>query len=247
MLQLQVATLVAAPLTVAFDVARAQGHPWPFPLREVWSDRPAGDLYVAGPGHGWRWVAHARRFTPTASGTLVTDEVDAGSLLGPGADRLLGRRVRRAVTAHLDACTAAAELRARDVVQVVGAAVVDGDRVLVAQRRGGVFDGRWEFPGGKVEPGEAQLDALVRECREELGGTVRPQGFLGEVVLDVAIGGAPRGSSTMRVWWARPGEGELVAREHTALRWVTADELDALDWIPADRPLLPAVRAALRP
>jgi 8-oxo-dGTP diphosphatase len=146
---------------------------------------------------------------------------------------------------HLDAFAAAAARRALDVVQVVGAAVVSGGRVLVAQRSGGPYDGCWEFPGGKVEPGESDLSALVRECEEELGVTILPQAFLGEVVLDGVVGGGEPSSSTLRVWWALLPSGQPVAHEHADLRWITADELDALDWIAADRPLVPAVQALL--
>jgi 8-oxo-dGTP diphosphatase len=146
---------------------------------------------------------------------------------------------------HLDAYAAAAARVALDVVQVVGAAIVDGDRVLVAQRSGGPYDGRWEFPGGKVEPGESDLSALVREIQEELGTTIVPQAFLGEVVLNGVVGGGSPGSSTLRVWWARISGGFPVAHEHAALRWVRGDELDDLAWIDADRPLIPAVRTLL--
>lgn len=247
-LQLRFTTSVEAPLTVAFDVARALGRPWPAPLEEVASVRPVHDLYASAPS-ARRRVTHARRFTPTSEGTLVEERVDVGgSLPGPLgrlADRVLRRRLVRAMTAHLDAYAAAAAARARGVVQVVGAALVDGDRVLVAQRSGGPYDGCWEFPGGKVEPDEPQLAALVRECAEELGVVVTPERFLGEVPLDGVVGGGPPGASTMRVWSARIASGELVAREHAALRWVGAGELDDLDWIAADRPLLPAVRDLL--
>jgi 8-oxo-dGTP diphosphatase len=132
------------------------------------------------------------------------------------------------------------------VLQVVGAAIVDGDRVLVARRSGGPFDGCWEFPGGKVERGESDLSALVREIGEELDVAITPQAFLGEVLLDGVVGGGAPGASTLRVWWARISDGRLpVAHEHSELRWVGADELDDLAWIPADRPLLPDVRALL--
>src|SRR5205085_7027955 len=128
--------------------------------------------------------------------------------------------------AHHDALAAAAARRALDVVQVVGAAVVVDGRVLVAQRSGGPYDRCWEFPGGKVEPGESDLSALVRELREELGIDVLPQAFVGEVVLDGVVGGGTPGASTLRVWWARIGSGTPVAREHAELRWVRADDLD---------------------
>ena len=250
MSRLRFTTLVEAPLTVAFDVARALGRPWPTPLEEVVSVRPFRDVYAVGPGRGWRRLTHSRRFTATGAGTLVEEQVDwATALPGPlgrVVDPLLRRRVRRAMTVHLDGYAAAAARRALDVVQVVGAALVDGDRVLVAQRSGGPYDGCWEFPGGKVEPGEEELAALVREIGEELGVAVVPQAFLGEVVLDGVVAGGLPGASTLRVWSARVETGsEVTAHEHSELRWLTADELESLDWIPADRPLLPGVRALL--
>jgi 8-oxo-dGTP diphosphatase len=248
--RLRFTTLVEAPVTVAFDVARTLGRPWPAPLSEVVSERPWRDVYSAGPGHGFRWLTHSRRFTPTGAGTLVDEQVDWETrlprVLGTVVDELvLRRRVLRAMQAHLDGYAAAAARRALDVVQVVGAAVISGNRVLVAQRSGGPYDGRWEFPGGKVEAGESDLSALVRECEEELDVVVLPQAFLGEVVLDGVVAGGVPSSSTLRVWWARLESGEPVAREHLALRWVGADELDDVAWIGADRPLIPAVRALL--
>jgi 8-oxo-dGTP diphosphatase len=248
--QLRFTTLVEAPLTVAFDVARTFGRPWGVPLEEVLSLRPERDVHALPAGHGFRWLTHERRFSATGAGTLVDEQLDWETVLpgplGALADQtVLRRRVIRAMRAHLDGYAAVAARRALDVVQVVGAAVVRDGRVLVAQRSGGPFDGCWEFPGGKVEAGESDLSALVRELHEELGVAVRPQAFLGEVVLDGAVAGGAPGTSTLRVWWARLASGEPVAREHAALRWVLAEELAALDWIPADRPLLPAVRALL--
>ena len=249
MFRLRFTTLVEAPLTVAFDVARASDRSWSTPMREVESVRPHSDVHVAGPPGGRGRVTATRRFTPTAEGTVVDERIDGESgLRGPlglVADRVLRRRYERAARVDLAAYVVAAESRAREVVQVVGAALVDGDRVLVAQRSGGPYDGFWEFPGGKVEPGESQLTALGRECAEELGVVVEAGAFLGEVPLDGVVGGGPRGASTMRVWAARIVSGEPVAHEHAALRWVTVDELDDVEWIAADRPLLPAVRTLL--
>ena len=147
--------------------------------------------------------------------------------------------------AHLDAYAAAATRRAGDVVQVVGAAIVRGDEVLVAQRSGGTYDGQWEFPGGKVEPGETQLAGLVREIAEELGAAIEPEEFLGEVLLDGVVGGGAPGASTLRLWRARLTGGEPERREHAQLRWIRGDDLETLNWISADRPLLPAVRSVL--
>ncbi|WP_231486506.1 (deoxy)nucleoside triphosphate pyrophosphohydrolase [Candidatus Blastococcus massiliensis] len=248
-LRLRFTTLVEAPLTVAFDVARVLGRPWPTPLREVESVRPHSDVHTHGGPGGRRTLTHTRRFTATADGTRIDEEIVGGSglpgVLGVLADRAMRRRIVPAMQAHLDAFAAAAAARGRAVVRVVGAALVEGDRVLVAQRSGGPYDGCWEFPGGKVEPGESDLAALVRECTEELGVPIVPQEFLGEVVLDGRVGGGEPGASTMRVWSARVASGTPVAHEHAALRWVGLDELEDLDWIAADRPLLPAVRALL--
>jgi 8-oxo-dGTP diphosphatase len=248
--QLRFTTLVDAPLTVAFDVARSLGRPWTGPLAEVVSVRPARDVYAAPPSRRFRWLTHSRRFTATGAGTLVEDQVDwetgLPGVLGGLVDQVVLRpRVLRAMQAHLDGLAAAAARQALGVVQVVGAAVVRDGRLLVAQRSGGPYDGCWEFPGGKVEPGESDLAGLVREIGEELGVTIAPQAFLGEVLLDGVVAGGAPGISTLRVWWARLASGEPVAHEHRELRWVTADDLDDLDWIPADRPLLPAARALL--
>jgi 8-oxo-dGTP diphosphatase len=246
--RLRFTTLVDAPLTVAFDVARARRRSWPTPMTEAESLRPHSDVHVTPPT-GRARVTAVRRFTPTADGMLVDERIDGASglpgPLGLVADRVLRRRLERAVRADLAAYVAAAEARAREVVQVVGAALVDGDRVLVAQRSGGPYDGCWEFPGGKVEPGESQVAALERECVEELGVVVEAGEFLGEVPLDGVVGGGPRGASTMRLWAARIVSGEPVAHEHASLRWVRADELDDVEWIAADRPLIPAVRTLL--
>jgi 8-oxo-dGTP diphosphatase len=249
--RLRFTTLVEAPLTVAFDVARTLGRPWPAPLEEVVSVRPQRDVYAGRPGPGRGWVTHSRRFSATGAGTQVDEQVDwdtglPGPIGGFVDQVVLRRRILRAMQAHLDAYSAAAARLALDVVQVVGAAIVDEDRVLVAQRTGGPYDGCWEFPGGKVERGESDLSALVREIAEELGVAIEPQAFVGEVLLDGVVGGGEPGGSTLRVWWARiPDGGRPVAHEHAQLRWVGVGELEHLDWIPADRPLLPAVRALL--
>ena len=120
---------------------------------------------------------------------------------------------------------------------VVAAAIVDGNppRVLGAQRTYPAdLAGYWELPGGKVHDGEADLDALVRECREELGVTIAAAG---RVCDDVAV--AP--DVVLRVWWARLTDGRPSAVEHAQLRWLGRDELDDVNWLPADAPVMTAV------
>jgi 8-oxo-dGTP diphosphatase len=122
---------------------------------------------------------------------------------------------------------------------VVGAAIIQHGRVLAALRPRTSRLYGWELPGGKVEPGETLEDALVREIREELGCTVEVGRFL-DARVPVAKGwelvAAP----------ARITAGEPVPHEHEAIRWLGADDLAAVDWLPADRPLLASVEELLR-
>lgn len=121
---------------------------------------------------------------------------------------------------------------------VVGAAVVRGDRLLVAQRAyPDALAGRWELPGGKVEPGEDERAALVRECREELGVELAVTERVG---ADLPI----PGGRVLRVY-AATTDDEPIAHEHAALAWLRAADLDDLDWLPADRPLVPALQGLL--
>ncbi len=124
---------------------------------------------------------------------------------------------------------------------VVGAAIIEGGRVLACERSAppGVA-GRWEFPGGKVEPGEAETDALARECAEELGVRVAVGARVGR---DVRMA---HGRSVLRVYAARLLHGDQPkALEHAELRWLSAAELDSVDWLPADVPIVAALRPLL--
>ncbi len=128
------------------------------------------------------------------------------------------------------------------LIRVVGAAIVAGEppRVLAAQRDGPEqLAGLWEFPGGKAEAGEDDRDALVRECREELRVEVEVGVRVG---ADRIIGD---GTAVLRVWTARLVSGEPRPVEHRSLRWLAADELFEVDWLPADLPLVHALRGVL--
>lgn len=124
---------------------------------------------------------------------------------------------------------------------VVGAAIIMDGRVLACERSAPPeVAGRWEFPGGKVEPGEVETDALVRECAEELGVRVEIGDRLGR---DVRMA---HGRSVLRVYLARLLHGdEPKALEHSELRWLAAAELDTVPWLPADVPIVAALRPLL--
>jgi 8-oxo-dGTP diphosphatase len=119
---------------------------------------------------------------------------------------------------------------------VVGAAVLRDGRVLAARRTTpAAAAGRWEFPGGKVEPGESSASALVREVREELGCEVEVTGWLTGVV---PVG--ERHELTVAV--VRLVAGEPAPTEHDRIRWLGPDELDDVDWLEPDRPFLAGLR-----
>jgi 8-oxo-dGTP diphosphatase len=123
---------------------------------------------------------------------------------------------------------------------VVGAAIVHEGRVLAACRSAPAeLAGGWEFPGGKVEYGESETDAVVRECREEMGI---------EVAVGRLIGTQPiTDGGVLRVYLAEHLLGYPEPRQdHGEVRWLAADELNSVDWLPADQPMLAAVAAALR-
>ncbi|HND31141.1 MAG TPA: (deoxy)nucleoside triphosphate pyrophosphohydrolase [Myxococcota bacterium] len=122
---------------------------------------------------------------------------------------------------------------------VVGAAILRAGRVLAAQRGPGMSNsGVWEFPGGKLEPGETEPEALVRELREELSLRVRPLERLGLVQR-------PERRMQLAVWICELVEGEPVLLEHSAVEWVAADALHALGWAEPDLPFLPEVHRRL--
>lgn len=123
---------------------------------------------------------------------------------------------------------------------VVAVALIDGARRVLAARRVSPpsLAGMWEFPGGKVEPGEDELAALRRECREELDVEIEVGRLFGEIAL-------PRPGWRMRLWLGRVAAGVPVAAEHDDLRWLGVRELDDVPWLPADAPLVDALRAEL--
>ena len=123
---------------------------------------------------------------------------------------------------------------------VVGAAIIARGRLLAAQRAAPPeLAGGWELPGGKVESGETDEEALARECREELGVDVTVGWRIGE---DWPL----HNGYVMHVWTATIASGEPEALEHSDLRWLTEPELFDVPWLPADRRVLEAVRVHLK-
>lgn len=127
-------------------------------------------------------------------------------------------------------------------VRVVAAVIVRAGRVLCALRGpGGNIAGLWEFPGGKIEPGEQPREALGREIEEELACTVA----VGDEITTTTL---RDGAAVIELtsYWCEVTSGTPFPVEHDELAWLTADELDSLAWAPADLPAVAIVERALR-
>jgi 8-oxo-dGTP diphosphatase len=127
------------------------------------------------------------------------------------------------------------------VVRVVAGVLIRDGRVLAAKRAAGTREaGLWEFPGGKLEPGENDATALMRELREELGVTVLVGAHVG-----VSEHAYAHGTIRLTALACTLVDGEPAALDHAELRWLAPDALGEVEWAPADVPFLDAVRALL--
>ena len=127
-------------------------------------------------------------------------------------------------------------------VNVVAAVIRDGRKIFATQRGYGDYKDGWEFPGGKIEPGETPQQALAREIREELDIRIVVGEFLAGVEHDY-----PAFHLSMQCFWCTLVDGTPVLKEHEAARWLNPEELDSVDWLSADRSVIPLVQKELIP
>lgn len=126
-------------------------------------------------------------------------------------------------------------------IEVVAAIIRDGDRIFATQRGYGEFKDMWEFPGGKIEPGEDREHALRREIQEELDTTVSVGSLFSTVEYDY-----PEFHITLYCYLCNVESGDLELKEHEAARWLLPEELSSVDWLPADLSVIERLREILR-
>lgn len=126
-------------------------------------------------------------------------------------------------------------------IRVAAAIIAHENKIFATQRGYGEFKDGWEFPGGKIEPGETPREALVREIREELDTEIE----VGELVETVEYD-YPQFHLSMDCFWCTVKAGDLVLKEHEAARWLTAGELGEVQWLPADLDLVEKLKRLLQ-
>ena len=126
-------------------------------------------------------------------------------------------------------------------VKVVAAIIIHENKIFATQRGYGEFKDGWEFPGGKIEPGETPQEALVREIKEELDIEIEVKDFLETVEYDY-----PAFHLSMDCFFCAIKSGELVLKEHEAAKWLTVETLDSVDWLPADQGLVEGIREYMK-
>ena len=122
-------------------------------------------------------------------------------------------------------------------IKVAAAIIIHDDQIFATQRGYGEFKDGWEFPGGKIEEGETPQEALAREIKEELDTEIEVKDFLETVEYDY-----PEFHLSMDCFFCTIKSGELVLKEHEAAKWLTAETLDSVDWLPADQALVQNIK-----
>ena len=125
-------------------------------------------------------------------------------------------------------------------IRVVAAIIRDKDKIFATQRGYGEFKDGWEFPGGKIEEGETPQDGLKREIMEELDTEIKVGELIDTIEYDY-----PTFHLSMDCFWAEVITGHLVLKEAEAAKWLTKEQLDSVDWLPADVTLIDKIRIEL--
>ena len=125
-------------------------------------------------------------------------------------------------------------------IQVVAAIIKKDEKIFATQRGTGEFQGGWEFPGGKIEPGETPQRALIREIMEELDVKIQVNELFEIVEYDY-----PNFHLTMHCFWCEVISGDLILKEHQDAKWMNKDELDSVAWLAADLGLIETLKIVM--
>ncbi len=125
-------------------------------------------------------------------------------------------------------------------IQVVAALIVHNGRIFATQRGYGEWKDWWEFPGGKIEPGESPKDALKREIREELATEIRVERYVATIAWEY-----PSFHLSMRCYLCSVVTGSLVLLEHEASTWLDREHLRSVQWLPADETIISKIETLL--
>ena len=125
-------------------------------------------------------------------------------------------------------------------IRVVAAIIIEKKKVFATQRGYGEFKDGWEFPGGKIELGETPETAIVREIKEELDTEIEVVKLLDTVEYDY-----PQFHLSMDCFICKIKSGDLILKEHEAAKWLTKENLDSIDWLPADLSLIEKIRCEM--
>ena len=129
----------------------------------------------------------------------------------------------------------------RVVAAVIRAVNGDGKQMIFATQRGyGEFRGGWEFPGGKIEDGETPQEALKREIIEELETEIKVGDLIDTIEYDY-----PNFHLLMDCFWAEIVSGDLILKEHEAAKWLTMENLNSVEWLPADVTLIDKIASTV--
>ena len=122
-------------------------------------------------------------------------------------------------------------------INVVAAIIRDVNKIFATQRGYGDYKDGWEFPGGKIEPGESPQQALIREIKEELDTDIAVGDFLTTIEYDY-----PAFHLSMQCFWCRIVDGTPVLKEHEAARWLDVDHIDSVEWLLADLTIIDIIK-----
>ncbi len=122
-------------------------------------------------------------------------------------------------------------------INVVAAIIRDDNKIFATQRGHGEYKDGWEFPGGKIEPGETPQQALVREIKEELDTEI----VVGELLTTIEYD-YPMFHLSMQCFWCKILDGTPVLKEHEDARWLDSEHIGSVEWLPADLSIIRMIK-----